>query len=314
MKPLPLIDGSLFIDNSSLETLQTCPRAFEYSKIEKRVINKPAPALSFGSAIHNALELRYKTYQNRTPDVALFEAQSAALQAYFAANPTEDDEPRNLNWAIELIKKYNEVYHTEPFNVLVDKDKNTLCELSFAIPLYTHHTLRIPVIYTGRIDLPVMWDNGIWIIDHKTASRLGQQYFDEKQMSAQQIGYCWAYEQLTGQPCAGFCINALRTTTIPARPKSVQEWWAETLQRQRYHVTREQIIEWKRNVIALVEEAFYHHTNSFFPQKTVWCCGKYGKCQYFGVCSYPVDKRAIILSSTEYADNIWSPLKTKETT
>lgn len=313
MKPLPLIDGSLFIDNSSLELLQTCPRAFEYAKIEKRIINKPAPALNFGTAIHLALDVRARGGD--------YQAQCKVMQEHFDVNPQDEEEKRDINWAVELVKKYNEVYHTEPFNYLKDKEGKVLVELSFALPLFTYEpkTLDlagveslsgIPIIYTGRIDLPVSWDGQIYILDHKTASRLGQSYFDEKQMSAQQIGYCWAFQELTGQKVQGFCINAIRTGQIPAKPVGgVEAWWRETLQRQRYNVTPEQITEWKTNTIALVNEFFYHYQNNFFPQKTTWCSGKYGKCQFFGVCSYPKDKRETILASEEYTDNVWSPLK-----
>lgn len=306
MKPLPLVDGAFFIDNSALETLQTCPRAFEYSKLEKRIINKPTPALNFGAAIHVALDVRAQGGDYPT--------QIAAMEKHFAENPQEDEEKRDLNWAVELDKKYNEIYHTEPFNYLKDKDGKVLTELSFALPLFDYPMYEdekpIPVIYTGRIDLPVLWNGTICIIDHKTASRLGQSYFDEKQMSAQLIGYCWAFEQLTGQQVTHFCIDAIRTGQIPAKPQGgIEAWWRETLQRQRYPVTPEQLVEWKKNTIALVEEFFYHYKKRFFPQKTVWCSGKYGKCQYFGVCTYPADKRASILASDEYVDNIWSPLK-----
>lgn len=308
MKPLPLIDNNFFIDNSTLELLTTCPRSMEYAKLYKRVINKPAPALNFGSGLHLALETRYTKYRNDKPSDACFADQVEAMAQHFAANPQPDEDPRSLNWAVEVIKRYNQQYNTEPFNILVDAAGVPLVELPFTLPLYKRGDIHIN--YIGRIDLPVMWDGSVWIIDHKSASRLGDSYFDEKQMSAQQIGYCWAFEQLTGMSVAGFCINALRTSTIPAKPKDGPDaWWRETLQRQRYHVTEEQKSEWKTNTIALCEEFFYHYEKGMFPQKTAWCSGKYGKCQYFGVCSYPMDKREGILASEEYTDNNWSPLK-----
>jgi hypothetical protein len=299
----------------------------EYAKLDKRVINRPAPAMNFGSAIHLALETRYSVYKNRQPDDALLNLQAAVIEKHFESSPQEDSEDhRNANWAIEVIKKYNEIYHTEPFNILSDPNGKALIELPFALPLFDYVPSQpiegmsvsgtIPVIYTGRIDLPVMWDKSYWIVDNKTASRLGQSYFDEKQMSAQQLGYCWAFGTLTGLPVQGFCINAIRTSAQPAKPKGgIEEWWRETLQRQRYNVTPQQLTEWKSNTIKLVEEFFYHYEKDFFPQKTAWCGGKYGKCQYFGVCSYPVESRPGILASSEYQDNTWSPLnKTTATT
>lgn len=319
MLKLPLIDGQFFIDNSTIELLSTCPRALQYSKLQSRILNAPAPALSFGSALHLAMDVRYGKYGASKPSSELFSEQVAVMTKHFTDNPTEEDEPRNLNWAIEVLKKYNEIYHTEPFNLLQDHEGKVLCELPFTIKLCDIPTPdgvagtlsgTIPINYIGRIDLPVLWDGNVWILDHKTTSMLGDRFFDEKQMSAQQIGYCWAFKQLTGQDVKGFCINAIRTSQMPAKPKmGIEAWWRETLQRQRYPVTVEAMNEWKTNTIALIKEFFFHYEQQFFPQKTVWCSGKYGKCQYFGVCSYPLANREQILASEEFKGNNWSPLK-----
>src|SRR5207249_2534815 len=96
---------------------------------------------------------------------------------FFAENPPPEDEFRNLNWAIEVNKHYNARYQAEPFNVLVDDKGQPVVEMPFALKLFDYEQpiMRfkatsegeyveqlyntIPVYYTGRIDLPVMWDN-----------------------------------------------------------------------------------------------------------------------------------------------------------
>ena len=314
---LPLIDGCFLIDNSTLETLTTCPRALQYSKLNRRIAAGAKPSLTFGSALHNALEYRYKTAGNGILNDDQKAAQMQVIADYFAENPAAEDDYRNANWAIELVKKYNAIYPTEPFNVLVDDKGQTLCELSFALPLfnYTHNGTTIPVIYMGRIDLPVQWDGGIWILDHKTTSVLGPTYFEAATMSAQFLGYLWAFQTLTKKACQGFIINALRVKQPPAKPKDgLDSWWRESFQRQRYHVTEAQITEWKANTIALVKEFFWHYENAYFPMKTSWCVGKYGKCQYFDICSLPEGNRDTMLTSTLYQDNTWSPLNKNKTT
>src|ERR1035437_1735918 len=136
MKPLPLTNGHLFIDNSTLELLTTCPRSMEYAKLEKRIINAPSPALDFGSAIHLALEERYKNHIK--PDEECYTAQAKVITDFFEANPPSNDEPRSANWALEVIKHYNQQYHTEPFNLLLDSEGKPLVELSFALPLFNY--------------------------------------------------------------------------------------------------------------------------------------------------------------------------------
>lgn len=314
--PLPLTDGCFLIDNSTLETLNTCPRAMQYSKLHRRISSGNKPSLNFGSAIHKALEYRYLHHRNKPADASLLEAQALEILKHFDTSPAEEDDYRTSNWAIELIKKYNDAYKVEPFNLLVDDKDKILCELSFALPLFdfVHEGLpfekSIPVIYIGRIDLAVQWDGGVWILDHKTTSMLGAQYFESMSMSAQQLGYVWAFQELTKQKCQGFVINAIRVKQPPLKPRDgLDAWWRESFQRQRFHVMPEQIVEWKANTIALVKEFFYHYLQSYFPMKSSWCVGKYGRCQYFDVCTLPLTNRETMLASALFTDNNWSPLK-----
>ncbi len=225
MNPLPLVDGAFFIDNSTLELLTTCPRALEYSRLFRRISSRAKPALDFGSAIHLAFDWRYRNCGNNPPDALEESEQCRILADFFAAHPVPEDEHRNLNWAVEVIKHYNQTYQVEPFNVLVDKDGQPLVEMPFALRLFDWHNedhtdnlpTVVPVYYSGRIDLPVAWDNQVVVIDHKTTSVLGDFFFKEQRISPQQVGYCWAFEQITGTKVNAFCINAIRSREAPAR-------------------------------------------------------------------------------------------------
>lgn len=327
LPPLPLIDGCLFVDNSMLELLTTCPRALEYNRFHQRVAAVSKPSLAFGSAIHLALEHRYKNYGVHAPDVSLEMEQSEILTTFFDSNPPPADDFRNLNWAFEMIKRYNQTYDLEPFQLLTDAKGDKMVELSFALPLFTYKVsesnepllqklLDIPVIYTGRIDLPVIWDNQLFIGDHKTTSMIGPSFFDKMKMSAQQKGYAWAFGELTGQKPVGYFINAIRTKEPPlslgkegGRTKqTVAQWWRETFQRERYFLQPGELDEWKSNAIALVEEMFYHYQKGYMPMKTAWC-NSYGRCPYYDVCSLPQSDRNIALQSGWFTKNVWDPLK-----
>ncbi len=325
MNPLPLVDGAMFIDNSTLELLTTCPRALEYSRLFRRVSAAAKPSLSFGSAIHLALEWRYRNCKNQPPDALEESEQSATLSKFFAENPVDEDEFRNLNWAVEVIKHYNQAYQVEPFNVLVDAAGVPLVELEFALHLFDYwaadglecyvngvkKTLYdIPVYYSGRIDLPVAWDNQIVVIDHKTTSVLGDYYFKEARVSPQMLGYCWAFEQITGTKVNAFCVNAIRSREAPQKPKGgIDAWWNENFMRHREFVMAHQLEEWKKNTIYLVEEFFWHYERGFFPQRKKWCVSKFGACPYYDVCDLPPSERGLMLESTMFADNNWSPLR-----
>lgn len=336
LPPLPLVDGALFVDNSMLELLTTCPRALEYNKLHKRIGAVAKPALNFGTAIHLALEHRYKTYTNREPDDQLNSEIASLLTKHFDLNTQPIDDYRTLNWAMEIVKKYNDKYRHEPFQLLTDGEGKPMVELSFALPLFTWRgqvweherpelggsfkkNVEIPVIYTGRIDLPVLWDDQLFIMDHKTTSVLGSQFTDSMRMSAQQKGYAWSFQELTGKKVTGYAVNIIRVKEPPqyltdpnairrGKAQSPAQWWNESLQRERYYLRDGELAEWKANTIALIEEFFWHYQRRFMPQKTAWCA-KFGRCQYFDVCSLPESDRNLSLESGLFTENNWSPLK-----
>lgn len=312
LPPLPLIDGAFFIDNSSLELLTTCPRALQYNRLNRRVLAAAKPSLSFGSAIHAALEWRYRYCGNTPPDVFQESEQAMLLMKHFQENPPPEDDFRTLNWAIELVKHYNARYQTEPFNLLVDEKGEPLVEQSFALKLYEHDTGygRIPIYYTGKIDLPVVWEDVIYVIDHKTTSVLGDYFFKDQRVNPQMFGYCYAFEQLTGKTVSGFCINALRSKPMPQKPVGgLDKWWSEGFIRHREFVMPHHLVEWKNNTIALVEEFFWSYYRGFMSQKKKWCVSKYGACNYYDVCDLPPEQRHVLLESPLFIDNNWSPLK-----
>lgn len=243
--PLPLIDGTLFLDNSGwMENIMTCHRRLEYSQLLRRISSEESTALNFGTAIHSALDLRYKIYGNQPVDILYNDQVASVLSTFFDLHPTPLADHRTLNHAIEIVKRYNDKYGVEEFDLL-EYDEPVKCnhcngsgtthpmpltedqqgpdchfcagtgkqklmvELPFALHLYDHqlpaNTLdkfdrmsglhldvyKIPIFYSGRIDLPLLRGPNIFVMDHKTTSMLGKGFFDEKKMSAQQKGYCF---------------------------------------------------------------------------------------------------------------------------
>jgi hypothetical protein len=280
----------------------------DYNRLRKRTLAGAKPALNFGTSGHKALEHRYKACLNQAVSPQVEDEQIRILETFFATNPPPEDEYRNLNWAIELfVKKYNKHYSSEPFSVLLDENQKPLVELPFTVPLATIGD--VSVIYMGRIDLPVLWDDQVFILDHKTTSMLGQGFWDDLRVSPQQIGYAWAFWKLTGRCPAGFCVNAIRTKQAPVKPKNgIDAWWSECYERSKEFLSIDQYNEWEENLIKLVEEYLFHENKSYFPMKKKWCCGKYGRCQYYEVCTTNRESRDMMLQSSMYVDNDWSPL------
>ena len=323
-----------------MESMSTCYRYLQYKSLNLRIPAAGKPSLNFGSAIHLALEHRYRKYGTGYVDDQFYNEVAAMFTEFFAKNEAPEGDWRTLNWAMTLLRRYVERYDLETFNLLSDKEGKPMVELSFALPLFTWKGMaehpeagwvdwEVPIIYTGRIDLPIQIDDQIFVMDHKTTSTFVfgpsmsfKSFFDAMKMSAQQKGYCWAFRELTGVKPAGYMVNAIRTAEPPQYVLTGKEssrtnregikatpekWWNDSFQRERFILEDKELDEWRDNTIALVEEFFYNYSKGIMPMKTAWCTA-YGRCPYLDVCSLPSDTRDVMLSSDLFTDNTWTPL------
>jgi hypothetical protein len=309
LPPLPLVDDCLFVDNAFMEHL-VCLRYTQYAELHRRVAASQRPGLVFGSAQHLALESRYRRCGSAAPDLLQESDIAVELAAFFqrSENVPPEDDWRNANWAVEVFKRYNQAYQVEPFNLLTNEANEPMVELSFVLELFVHNGIRI--MYCGKIDLPVLWDNQLIVIDHKTTSVLGDYFFKDQRVSPQLVGYCWAFEKLTRRTVNGFCVNAIRSRQPPAKPVGgLDRWWAEGFARHKEYIFPHTTEEWHRNTIDLLEEFFWHYERGFMPQRKKWCVAKYGDCPFYGVCDLPPSQRGVLLESSLFVDNDWTPLK-----
>lgn len=319
---LPLVDGRLLIDNTTLDKLLNCPREFEYSRILQRELAAPQPALNFGGAVHEALRVRYEMSGSNALSIECVQAINDKLQKHFDKNPQPENDFRQCALAQNLVGMYNDVYGNEPWSILKNGQGKPMVECSFMFPLtkmampkydndgkftMMEHT---EVWYTGRIDLQVLDNEGEWVLDHKTTSIYGDGFWNSLAMTAQMPGYCWARKQQTGKLPMGYIINAIRTRA----PRKMDEYdptqgvRRDDFNRQKFYVTQDRIDEWYENTVALVKTLFYHAENDYWPMARKHCVALYGKCQFYSVCGLPRESRLGFLASEQYKDQDWSPL------
>ena len=339
LPPLPLVDGCLFVDNSGwIEPISTCGRATAFRNLYGRIAAGEKAALNFGSAIHLALEYRYRNYVNRSVGQAYYDHIALMLTQFFEQHPTSADDWRTLNFAMEIIKHYSKRFEVEEFNQLADVEGKPLVELPFACPMffydlrsgetrdfagdYSRAEGEILVIYSGRIDLPVSIEGNIYVLDFKTSSQLGSSFFDGKRMSSQPRGYAWAFGRTTGLPVHGYIIRGIRNKEIPqyvaagkvfnakGKKLSPEQWWMESFVEERYILKPGELDEWFQNTKALLEEFLWHYRRDYIPTRTgnEHACVNYGRCQYYEVCRLAKEDRLQLLHSGLFTQNTWSPL------
>lgn len=314
MIPIPLHDGnSFFIDNTFFEKLVTCFRSAEYYGCWKKESAQERPALEFGRIIHEALELRYShADMNDIPHIS--SVQYGLLEALFDVwHPPEEDH-RNYGYAIDVIEKYNETYPKELFKVLeVEKpfamplgSFDLRQDLTWFDPEDEERTLHssaggrsVNVVWTGKIDLIYELNGRVYVMDHKTSSVAGSNFFSDFELATGMQGYCVAARDLLGHDVNGYAINALFLRRPTKTGKGIE------FQRQSYELKPHVLSEWRSDIVCLLGDYLRHLASGYTPKGTKWCLGKYGKCSYHDVCLGRPEDRQTLLRSSMFKDVTW---------
>ena len=198
------------------------------------------------------------------------------------------------------------------------KDGTPLVECTFCLPFGT--VQNTPIYYCGKIDTAIEDNNGVWSFDHKTAFQFGETFTAMMQMDGGQLGYCWALGQVLKRPVTGYIIDAVRIRRpTRASSRSVEFGGVESpvdasdFARLPFPIPYASTLEdWRSDTLALIADILWHHDRGYFPRHRWNCTNKFGKCDFFEVCSAPREQReAILYHSTLYEESTWSPLKQK---
>lgn len=303
--PLPLYNGALWLDNSTIDNWLECPREYEYEVLLKRRNIFGRPAMNYGKCIHQAcaalVAKHGSTYTN-----ADLPALDRVIDDYFEVHPQPADDHRQSGLAKETMHRYVRTYEIEPWTVLETNDR-PLLERVLWCPLTHWHSF--PVNYFALIDLAVRKPDGIWIKDIKTTSMLGSTFDFDMQVSNQMRGYLWMFHECFDEWPVGYIIDAIRTLSPPATaqktPQALDAWWAQQFRRLPFYTDKDSVEEWHETLLFNLNELFAQHAAGFFPPNRKSCVGKYGRCQFYDVCTLPRHQRAISLASNNFEDNTW---------
>lgn len=178
---------------SMMQLWDLCKRKWWLHYVGKRGRGEKVDTKDAGTAIHNFFQTWYDedwSWMGWEEHMELFENDFP---------PEESTEKRNCHHMKMVLKAYVTQYprETEPFEVVSLEE-----------------TLRIPVEgcqlpLNCKIDMLVRYHNGLWVMDHKSTSRMGATYFEQFRHNWQTYCYLYAAEKLRGERCHGIIYNAV---------------------------------------------------------------------------------------------------------
>ena len=175
-------------------------------------------ALDFGIAVHVALEIFYDPDRLHYPRE---QREGFALRAF--TDSCKNQRARILlvqpDLAVEIEEDFAEretlgegmLEHYFLWSAEHDNFKPIKSEVEFEVPIP-----GMNAVYQGRIDLIIENEQGVWIVDHKTAAQFTDTAYMDLDM--QVSSYCWAIRKQLGIPVEGVIINELRKS-VPKEPQ-----------------------------------------------------------------------------------------------
>lgn len=195
------------ITYSMIRSFLTCRAQFDY-RYNRNIVPVDTPqALSFGTAVHAALEAWFR-----------FSDVDAARVAILKEGLEQEDRLK----ATVLVEKYIEHWGTDAFRVIG-------VEHEFSEPLLNPKTRRASRTFQlcGKVDGIVKIGSEHYILEHKTCANISQEYLDRVLIDMQIAIYADAISRQLGMPIVGAIYDILEKPQIRMRKGETESEFEE---------------------------------------------------------------------------------------
>lgn len=198
-KDIPLVK----INSSSMNLINTCKRKAFYALECGYRSESIGEAVVFGKAIHAGLEAWYLNNQDNDKAIEGFLKEAEPL------NELDSGNKRHPDIGVKILKNYFEQYQNDYLEIYEDKD-GPFIERDFEFLL--SKTPYAEIWYFGRVDQAV-YDSKVGqviLVDHKTTSSLGKDFFNRIKPNFQFTGYVLGAREQYGLDINTFLVNGIQ--------------------------------------------------------------------------------------------------------
>ncbi len=276
---MPNGNGKTILTNSAITAFKACPRKYYWRYIrEVEAVERPE-ALLLGTALHGYLEAHYRQLPY-TPPIDLTPKSQAILKG---------------------VREYYPILYMDDLDLFEP----------IAVEKIISGEIRNPVsgrpareyVYGGKVDGLVMLkkdaegfkENDLLLLEHKSASKVDEAYFERLQLDSQLLLYSLYLSRELGAHIAGTLFNVIQKPSLrQKKSESEAEYyqrlrlemnWPELYHRRylRFPEMRMQEIQkelWSaKNIIAKAR------LENVFTMNSGACFDYHRKCDYWTLCS-----------------------------
>jgi len=184
---------------SALNTFRNCQRKYKHRYIDCLRPRRNAEALSFGAAVHSAIERWYRLVGN---DDRL-QTVLKEIDTQFPNRTTDDSQQSGWRLARAILTGYTQRYPDEDFGIVE-------VEKTFNAEIRNPETGRLSqtFVMAGKVDAIVQCHDGMYLLEHKTAASIDSNYLDKLWTDTQIALYSFFLRQL-GYAIVGVIYNVL---------------------------------------------------------------------------------------------------------
>jgi putative RecB family exonuclease len=266
-------NDDLHISHSQIFTYQNCSLKYKFQYIEGKPMERISIALPFGSSIHSAIEMYYRTLKvrgQREPIDAIIERFETCFELELDNTLVPvifKKETPDKKAAVEMGRGMLKAFYETIDQTLQNIQEIIGVELPLSAKLYTTDGQKTEFLLVGILDLLIRDKNGyVIVIDNKTAAKPMAQTTadDDMQMSSYAYLICGNKFVLpTSQvPCE---FHILRKLVTPKR---------EIVQTVRTAQDRKRFAKVANRVLSAIENGMV------YPQPS-WMCND---CAYSDAC------------------------------
>jgi hypothetical protein len=317
---LPNGKFEFLVDASLLKSFSHCEAYFHLKHVKNlrqkgSGITKPFP-MAIGSwwsdvmeAFYNSLRDKRELGMQEIQEIALTAWVSNGLEACALAEPDKFAQFGDAAGALLMLQDYYQSQY------LIDKHnwKVISVEQGFGLKkeVFIGETPRVVVYWVGRPDLVVTENERLTPVDHKTVSRIDGFTTSRYKPSAQMSGYVHACEviakslgyQIRVDRCVVNICSRARPTDKPRsgqkRPRFIRAY---------PNFTREEIDEWRRNVVGVCERIAQNLKTNEWNWAETTCHNFYMRpCDYLKLHSATPASRDIIMMADFIEGKPWKP-------
>ena len=290
------------LDSTTIAAFRSCPQKAFLEFMQHWKSREPSVHLHAGASYARGLEVaRTRFYvEGAHPDDAVADGLAALIEAYgdFECPPDSAKSLERTAGALEFYFSRYPLGADSAIPMTLPGGKRGI-EFSFLEPLDIKHPVSgDPLLFSGRFDMMVDFENMQLGEDDKTASQLGASWSRQWDLRSQFTGYTWGAGR-AGIRLDGFLVRGV----------SILKTKYDTLQAITYR-PQWQIDRWYGQVLRDIQRMIACWESGVWDWNLDHACVEYGGCPFSGVCQMP-DPTPLL--KQRFVRRVWNPVERTET-